>query len=298
MGRILSIFKNLILCICIGIILGFFTMVIIWVFSDNKPDADKCLEILRIASAIGAFTVAVIRFLYSIILRAPVSRATKLSESAAECDKAFEIMDGLIKKTGNINQKNTYRLILSAFYTDNERYDESLETLAKISFADLPEELWQEYFNAYLYTYLLKGDHENADKVYNEAEPYFKDPVPSLLHTLGVYEYSKGNYGKAKGFLLQSKAEDDSDRSICSCDMYLALCALKEGKYNDAKALSKEAAYYACTSIDEKNLAKLSHLIELCCTPKQPEKDPGPQEIQTDDTPETENDEERQQIND
>ncbi|MBR1663691.1 MAG: hypothetical protein IJ696_05115 [Ruminococcus sp.] len=296
MGRIFSIFKNLILCICIGIILGFFTMVIIWVFSDNKPDADKCLKILRTASAIGAFTVAVIRVLYSVIRTAPVSHATKLSESAAECDKAFEIMDGLIKKTGNINKKNTYRLILSAFYTDNERYDRSLETLAKISFADLPEELQQEYFNAYLYTYLLKGDSDNADKVYNEAEPYFKDPVPSLLHTLGVYEYSKGNYGKAKGFLLQSKAEDDSDRSICSCDMYLALCALKEGKYNDAKALSKEAAYYACTSTDEKNLAKLEHLIELCCTPKQTEQDPEPQEIQTQ-TPEQEN-EERQQIND
>ncbi|MBR1751776.1 MAG: hypothetical protein IJ740_13080 [Ruminococcus sp.] len=290
MSRILTILKNVLLCICTGIILGFFVMVVVWVFSNNKPDADKCLDLLRKASAISAFAVALIRVIFSVFSSAPVSRAMKLSESAATCDKGFEILKKRIQKTGNIDKKNAYRLILSALYTENEYFDESLDILKAVSFADLSDDMQQEYFNAYMYTYLLKGDIENAKKVYTEAEPYFKDPTPSVMHTLGVYEYSQGNYGKAKGYLLQSKSEDGSDRSICSCDMYLALCSLKEGSIDDAKALAKEAAYYSSTSVDEKNLAKLEHLINVITSaPITSEEEKAVQDTEnTDDDPEPE----------
>ena len=262
MKRVLYVFKSIIICVCVGIILGFFAMAAVWLFSENKPGVDKCLYTLRIGAAIGAFAAAAVRLIYAICDNHPISKALSLSKRGENIDEAFELVRHKAAKTHDPKKKSTYMLVLSALYTENERYDDALETLRKTDFNELPYELMQEYFNAYMYTYLQMGDTENADRVYSEAQPYFKSPAPSVLHTLGVYEYARGNYGKARSYLLQSRTNDDSDRNVCDCDLYLALCALKEGKVNDAKALADEAGELFVTKNEEKNLAKLLTLIE------------------------------------
>ena len=262
MNKALYILKSVILCICIGIIIGFFAMVGVWALSEDKPSPSECLNILRIVSAAGAVAAAVIRLIYTLIDSRPVNKALKLSEQGNDPEKAYSLLKNKISRTGDPSKKNAYMLILSAVYTEAETYDEALETLEGIAFTELSQSLQQEYFNAFMYTYLLKGDIKNAEKVYKEAEPYFASPAPSVLHTLGVYEYAGGNYGKARSYLLQSKSADSSDRNVCDCDLYLALCSLKEGRADDAKALADEAEETLVTSTEEKNLAKLRAVIE------------------------------------
>ena len=282
------ILKSIIICVCVGIILGFFAMAAVWFFSEDKPNADKCLRILRIGSALGAFAAALVRLIYSLCDNHPINKALRLSKHGENIDEAFELVRHKATKTHDEHKKNTYMLILSALYTENERYVDALETLGKTDFNELPNELMQEYFNAYMYTYLQMGDIENAKRVYSEALPYFKDPAPSVLHTLGVFEYAKGNLGKARSYLLQSRANDDSDRNVCDCDLYLALCALKEGKVNDAKALADEAGEAVVTKNEEKNLAKLLTLIEKYEQRQAMPKSEGDEPEQTEQTEQTE----------
>ena len=262
MKRTLYILKSVLICLCTGLVLGFFGMVTVWLVSDSKPDPAQCLRILKGASAIGALTAALARLLYALFETFPISHALKLAEREGEYEKAYRILEKKAEKTSSADKKSSYRLVLSALYTENEEFDKALDTLEAVDFTALSAGLQQEYFNAYMYTYLLKGDFENADKVYSEAAPYFEEPAPSVLHTLGVYEYSKGEYGKARSYLLRSKEGNSGSRNCCDCDLYLALCALKEGKVDDAKALADEAQELLVTKNEERDLKKLRHLIE------------------------------------
>ncbi|MBR6338411.1 MAG: hypothetical protein IKR76_11885 [Ruminococcus sp.] len=262
MSKALYVLKSLIVCICAGIVLGFFIMLGVWAFSDPKPDAEKCLTILRVASAICALAVSAGKLIYSLLEARPVNKALRIAQQSDDPQRAYDILNKKIERTSDTSKKNAYLLILSALYTENESCDKALEALGEIEFNKLSKELAQEYFNAYMYAYLLKNDIKNAEKVYTDAEPYFTKPAPSVLGTLGVFEYAKGSYGKARSYLLQSKAADDSDRNICSCDLYLALCSLKEGNVEDAKALALEAENTLSTKSNERDLTKLRGLIE------------------------------------
>ena len=260
--RFLYVLKSIIICVCTGIVLGFFIMLSVWAFSNDKPDAASCLRILKIASAIGAVAAASIRLIYALVDSHPVNKALRIAELSDEPQRAYDLLSSKINRTSHPSKKNAYRLILSAVYTETECYDKALETLDVTDFTELSPQLQQEYFNAYMYTYLLKGDLKNAEKVFSDAQPYFSKPAPSVLHTLGVFEYAKGNYGKARSYLLQSRSQDSSDRNICDCDLYLALCSLKEGKLTDAKVLADEANSTLSTKCEAKNLQKLRRLIE------------------------------------
>lgn len=276
MKRALYIIKSVIICVCTGIVLGFFVMLGVWAFSKDKPDAMKCLNILRTASAAGAVTAAAVKLIYSLIDLHPVNKALKIAEQQDDPQKAYDLMERKAERTQSPSKKAAYMLILSAVYTETENYAKALETLEKIDFSELSPNLQQEYFNAFMYTYLQNGDLKNAEKVYSEAEPYFSRPAPSVLHTLGVFEYAKGNYGKARSYLLQSRSADGSDRNICDCDLYLALCSLKEGSLRDAKALADEAESTLSTKCEERNLTKLRALIEKYESMK--ESRPAPEE--------------------
>ena len=262
MKRVLYIIKSLIICVCTGIVLGFFVMLGVWAFSKDKPDAGGCLDILRIASAAGAVVTAAVKLIFTLIDSRPVNKALRIAEQSDDPEKAYRLLESKIERTSDPSKKSAYMLILSAVYTETEKYDKALETLDKTDFTELSGSLQQEYFNAYMFTYLQNGDLKNAERVYADAEPYFAKPAPSVLHTLGVFEYAKGNFGKARSYLLQSRSSEPSDRNICDCDLYLALCALKEGDVKDAKALADEAESTLSTKCEERNLGKLRALIE------------------------------------
>lgn len=261
MGRALYVLRNVLVCVCAGLVIGFFTMSAVWLFSSPKPTAEKSFEILKVSACAAALTVAVVKVICGIAQQHPINKAIKLAMYDETSEKAFSVMNDYIRKTKDSERKNTARLILSALYTENGRNEEALAALGSIDFVSLPEEMGQEYFNAALYTYLLSGDLKNADKVMEDASPYFKDPAPSVMHTLGVYEYAHGRFGRARSYLLRSKAADDSERNICDCDLYLALCALKEGRLDEAKALKTEAGEFSVTSEEQREIIKLEHLI-------------------------------------
>lgn len=302
MKRVLYIIRSVIICVCTGIVLGFFVMIGYWAFAADKPAPMKCLQILWTASAFGAMLAAAVKLIYTAADSRPVNKALRIAEQGDDPQRAYDLLERKISHTSSPTKKNAYYLILSAVYTETDSFDKALETLEKTDFTELSENLKQEYFNAYMYTYLLKGDIKNAEKVYTDAEPYFARPAPSVLHTLGVFEYAKGNYGKAKSYLLQSKSADGSDRNVCDCDLYLALCSLKEGRLKDAKALADEAESTLMTKSEERDLTKLRKLIDRYETmtkeasvQEEPEADtqteqaePAQQQELTDNTEETE----------
>ncbi len=259
---LLYVLKNIIVCLCTGIVLGFFVMLGVWALSSTKPDSAACLRVLKVGSAAGAVLVAAVKLVYTIFDRHPVSKAVKLAELSDTPEKGTDMLLSKIHRTSDPTRKNAYMLILSALYTENEQLDKALEILDKIDFRELSSGLEQEYFNAYLYVYLIMGDLKNAEKVCTDASPYFEKPGASLLHTLGVFEYAKGNYGKARSYLLRSRSADSSDRNVCDCDLYMALCSLKEGKADDAKALANDAEMTLSTRYQERDLGKLKELIE------------------------------------
>ena len=113
----------------------------------------------------------------------------------------------------------------------------------------------------------MQGNIDGADEVLKNAKANFerarlREYNMPVLHTLGVYEYAKGNFAQAETLLMQAKNNAPTKQAMADCCLYLGLCYLKTGRKEYAKAAAEEAAGQVRTVYQKENLKKLMKLVE------------------------------------
>lgn len=135
---------------------------------------------------------------------------------------------------------------------DGGHYEKGFDMLNGIDPAALEPVQKQVYFNTLLYGAVLCGDTEAAEQVYERGKKWLlavtKRPLSaSVKHTLGCFEYSRGNADLAEELFMQALDGAASNDVICEAWLGLTACYLDTGRETNAREALKHAAGYACT---------------------------------------------------
>jgi hypothetical protein len=139
--------------------------------------------------------------------------------------------------------------------------------LSKIDFNSLNTNDRIVYFNAYLYRAISCGDKETADRIYEAGREYLitvdYEPLCYFVkHTLGCYEYMRGNLYKAEELFMQSFGGTKLCDVICEDCLGLSVCYLDTGRLEQAKHAVETASEYAVNESLKQKTERAKRLVE------------------------------------
>lgn len=201
------------------------------------------------------------------IPRLPAVRLREVLETDGYSDEYYAIMlrwhDACLKR----GYSHTARLTLAESLIDGGHTDEGLEILEKLNVDKLDSGHKRVYYNTLLYAAVAEGDLAAADGIFEKAQPWLytassKNIAASVRHTLGCYEYLRGNLKRAEAIFMQALDSKPAADVICEIKMSLALCYLDTGRLELAKEQADSAAQYAATLPLKEKLERTRELSE------------------------------------
>lgn len=253
--------------IAFSFVFGLFVMCTAWLVSGAKLDVSRLSIIYRMSAFVCIVVLCIFWLADSVRKNMIYRRISHMMETDGATPQLYAILKNQADKARGTKAKAIALLNLASYLTEGGHYKECYEILEKIPIADLSPFYQDEYYNVYLYAKLLDGDIDGAEEIYAKALSNFdrarlREYNMPVLHTLGVYEYAKGNYTQAETLLMQAKNNAQTKQEKADCSLYLGLCYLKTGRKEYAKAAALEASGQVKTIYQKENLTKLMKLVE------------------------------------
>ncbi len=156
-------------------------------------------------------------------------------------------------------------LAAAELFIDGGHYEKGFGLLNGIDPAGLEQQQRQIYYNTMLYGAVLCGDRAAADVIYRSGGKWLisvsKRPLAaSVKHTLGCYEYLRGNADRAEELFVQALDAASSNDVVCEVWLALMVCYLDSGRTVNAHEALKKAAEYACTLPLKQKVARAREL--------------------------------------
>ncbi|MBR1724924.1 MAG: hypothetical protein IJ723_07920 [Ruminococcus sp.] len=162
---------------------------------------------------------------------------------------------------------NIARLTLAESLIDGGHIEKGLDILRELNVKKLDRQHKQVYYNTLLYAAVCQGEQEAAESIYKTAAPWLHTATSraiaaSVKHTLGCYEYMRGDLKRAETLFVQALGSEPSPDVICELRIGLTLCYLDTGRLKLAKESADMAARYASTAPLREKLARTRKLAE------------------------------------
>ncbi|WP_164489114.1 hypothetical protein [Ruminococcus sp. Marseille-P6503] len=256
-----------VIIIAFSFVCGLFVMCMVWLVSGARLDVFELSIIYRFSVFVCIAALCILRLADCVGKSIMYRRIAHIMETDGATLQLYAMLKNQADNARGAKAKATALLTFASYLTEGGHYKECYEILEKISLENLSPFYQDEYFNVYLYARLLDGDMDGAGEIYEKASSNFerarlREYNMPVLHTLGVYEYAKGNYTQAEALLLQAKNSAPTKQAKADCSLYLGLCYLKTGRKEYAKAAALEAAGQVKTVYQKNNLKKLMKLVE------------------------------------
>lgn len=264
---VLRALKSLVYTASFSLYAAFIATVAGWLIIGGAEDVNVLVKIFSVTFG-AAFVI--IAAAAAVISAVTIKKGKKLEKTLCEkgyCDEYYEALRKRCEKrfgAGNFQG----RISLAAALCDGERYDEAIAEMKAVDISGASEEMLAEYYNAYLYILLMAQDMESCEIAAAAGEEYLqkfsekKSFGGEILHTLGVLEYARGNYGEAEKLLMKAKKGAKLRYTENACNMYLALVFLKTDRKEQAKKLTLETISYVTNPRQKEDLKKLMRLVE------------------------------------
>ena len=199
--------------------------------------------------AVSGFSLVAV----SHVPRLPAMRLREILETEGYTPAYYAIMVNWRDKCKKRGAESTAQLTLAEALIDGGHTREGLDILGTLSLKKLDRAHKQVYYNTLLYAAVCSGEESAAERVYKSAEPWLctvtsKALAPSIKHTLGCFEYMRGDIKRAEALFMQGLDSKPSPDVICELRMALTLCYLDSGRYSLAKTSADAAAQYAATA--------------------------------------------------
>ncbi len=201
------------------------------------------------------------------IPRLPTVRLREVLETDGYTNEYYALMlrwhDACIKR----GYTHTARLTLAESLIDGGHIGEGLEILEKLNVDKLGSAHKRVYYNTLLYAAVSQGDIKAADGIYEKARPWLytassRNIAASVKHTLGCYEYLRGDVKRAETLFMQALDSRPAADVICEIKMALTLCYLDTGRLELAKEQADSAAQFAATLPLQEKLERTRELSE------------------------------------
>lgn len=247
-----------------GLSLSYMVMCVFWLITGCKFGAQVCVGVFANAALPCVMLVCLAEAVWLTISVRRIKRLERLYDKQGPSDEYFAKLEEYL--TRKESQAQSGLLKLAGAYAANDRLEDCFETLERMDISQLTAAEQGDYFNMLVYGKLMAGEYAQAEEIYRRSRHYFHRALKSkrcghILHTLGVLEFSKGEYTKAETYFQRAYRQHGAGDSLkCECDLYMALCALKMGQIDAAKAFAERAAGEVC---DEKQQAELEKLMKL-----------------------------------
>lgn len=198
----------------------------------------------------------------------PKRRLNAVIEKEGYTPRLYRVVREWQKKCGKKGFVNSPAIVLAELLTEGGYYSEAFAQLAALDPKKLTRKEKNAYYNTYLYGAAVCGDKEAADKIYESGRPYLitvtdRSCAPSVKHTLGCYEYLKGNVLRAEELFMQSLGGAVGDDLKCGCNLGLCVCYLDTGRLAQAKKAVETAALSACSADLKEKLERAKRLVEM-----------------------------------
>lgn len=263
MRIILRIVRELAVCWVIALIYAN----VMWFAFHRTQRGIFLVSDFSIAFVVALLGFVVIEAVLAIVRMKNKSSLEKLLAKKGYCDEYFlRLRKNAEGKKGR--KKISRLLLLAGELCDGERFEEAVEVMKGIDVRGENAFVLGEYYNAYMYILVMKGDLENAELAFNAGKEYIayimkkKSCAAAVNHTLGVYEYAKGDYRKAEEHFKLARKKALSLLVSNSCDMYLSLIYLKTDRRELAKSLTGKIIPYVKNPRQKQDMVFLMRKIE------------------------------------
>lgn len=159
-------------------------------------------------------------------------------------------------------------LVLATELSSGGYFDEAVQTMKNIELKYVSRDMLGEYYNAYMYILVVNGDVKNAEIAYNAGSEYIEKNskrriyAGMVYHTLGIYEYAKGNYTQAEEHFNMAVKKAVTQFTENAAMMFLGLVYLKTDRVQLARSAAARVARYVINPRQKQDLEKLMKLVE------------------------------------
>lgn len=193
----------------------------------------------------------------------------KLNDSAFDkgySEQLFRYYEKKVRRAGSDIKKGSALMKLAACYTEAGRYTDAYAALNQIRPASLTGPMRADFYNCALYTALMAGDTESAEIIYLSGVALLDEYMsPAIEHTIGVLEYSRGNYYEAE-LTFQRILDGICDKHmICECNIFLIMIFLRTERLEEAKLLAEQTVTLVYSYQSKSRLIRLMSCIEKRC---------------------------------
>lgn len=207
------------------------------------------------AEAIYLTMIIIVPMVQIRIIRPPAFPMFRLREILMTDGYSAKFYKILFDWGGKCEKKGQAELALlteAALLIDGGHYNEGFARLDKIKFSKLEKEQKQVYYNTYLYGAVICGDLKTAQKIYESGEKWLFSVTSypltaSVKHTLGCFEYLRGNKVRAEEMFMQSLDNEPVTEVMCEVWLALAVCYAETRRKELAHKALKTAAGFADT---------------------------------------------------
>ncbi len=228
-------------------------------------------SLLPIAGGAFAMLVFVAMFaLFSAVFLSAerMPRASFMSEIRKNgfTPKAAAGVQRWVDKCAKRGMKNNACILLAQMLFSCGRYTEGFSSLEKVDYHTLEKRLRPVYYNVCLYGAVLCSDIDTAERIYRSGKMQLisvtNDKLSaSIKHTLGCFEYLRGDLFAAERLFMQS-LETASGPTACDALFGLSACCLDTGRLAQAKQFAEEASLIADDAESQMKLERTMRLVE------------------------------------
>lgn len=204
--------------------------------------------------------------IYVIVLnvyRSQRRKAAKVLKKTGYSKEYYELLEKKRRKLSGTSLSAKNDLCVAKAYCDGRRYDDAFSILRDIDLDRFDSKSAAQYYNLYIYLFLLTGDVESARSTVKLGQPFCsKYPdMPEQKLTAALLKYADGNYEEAKdGFKELLKCKTIEVRVWAG--LYLGLVYLRLQKKERARKLMGVLGKYKKTPRQSEDMLKLLKKLE------------------------------------
>ncbi len=267
MKNLKIVIAAVVLIVGYSLVLGLLAMCGAWLISGTRLDIYDLSVVFRLSVFVCILGLCILWLAHGVRKGIVNYRVSHIMETDGATMEIYALLTNRVDKARGAKARAMAQLSLASYLTEGGHYKECYQVLSQIDVEDLSPFYQDEYYNVQLYARLLDGDIDGADEILSNASFNFerasqREHNMPVLHTLGVYQYAKGNFSQAEELLTKAALNAPTKQAKADCFLYLGLCYLKTGRKEYAKAAAIEASGQVRTIYQKENLKKLMKLVE------------------------------------
>lgn len=254
------------LILAAGLSLSYMVMCVFWLVTGCKFGARVCVGVFAKAALPCVMLVCLAEAVWLIISVRKIKNLERFYDEQGASDEYFARLEKYLTRKSDEAQSGLLKL--AGAYAANDRLEDCFSTLERMDISQLSAIEQGDYFNMLVFGKLMAGEFQQAQTIYDMSRHYFHRALKQrkcgyILHTLGVLEYARGEYGRAETYFQRAYVCHGAGEMLkCECDLYLGLCELRFGRKELAKAHCECAAGEVSDEKQQAELEKLMALVE------------------------------------